>query len=131
MIGRNIPFLAISAALISCCAGSAAQPRTTSGGPPVDVVVTRDQWASGLTVAVGTTFRVPVPAAQSQWTVVYPHEILRLLTPADRLERPDPAGWRFEAAAAGSGDATFTGFVPPDAADRPNPPRFVLHVSVR
>ena len=96
-----------------------------------DLVVTRQDFMTGLTLAVGATFRVPPSADHQRWTVTYPHEIVRALTRADRMEHPDARGWRFETTARGSGELTFTGFVPPDGADRPNPPKFVLHVTVQ
>ena len=86
---------------------------------------------SGLEVPLGTTFRVPRPATNERWTVTYPHNIVRSLTTADRMERPGAEGWRFETIARGAGDLTFTGFVPPARGDQPNPPRFVLHVSIQ
>jgi hypothetical protein len=128
MIGKNIPLGVICAALMSCCGARAVRPAAAA---PADIVVTGEEWMSGLTVAVGATFRVPRPATNEQWTVTYPHNILKSLTAADRMERPYSEGWRFEAIARGSGDLTFTGFVPPDRGEQPNPPRFVLHVSVR
>lgn len=117
MIGKSILFLAL---LLTGSSGS-------------DVVVTRADWGNGLKVRLGATIRVPLPADNAQWTVVYPRDIVRPLNSADRLERPDPkVGWRFETTARGSGEMTFIGFVPPrSGADQPNPPRFVLRVTVR
>jgi len=118
MIGKFVLFLALLAA-------AASAP---------DVVVTRADWENGLKVRLGSSIRVPLPAANAQWTVVYPRELVRPLTEADRLQRPDPQkGWRFETIARGSGEMTFIGFVPPDGsgANRPNPPKFVLKVTVR
>jgi hypothetical protein len=128
MIGKTILLGVICAALMSCCGARAVAPATAA---PADIVVTPEKWISGLTVALGATFRIPKPATNEQWTVTYPHNILRSLTAADRMERPDAEGWRFEAIARGAGDLTFTGFVPPDRGDQPNPPRFVLHVSIQ
>jgi len=118
MIGKSVLFLALLAAAASSS----------------DVVVGRDDWDNGLKVRLGATIRVPLPAGNAQWTVVYPRDIVRPLTEADNLQRPDPKkGWRFETIARGSGEMTFTGFVPLDrsGADQPNPPRFVLKVTVR
>ena len=131
MIGKNVPFVALWAALMSCCVGPPVQSRAVAVGVSLEKVVTREQWMNGLTVAVGDKFRIPKPAANEQWTVTYARDIVRLLSAADRLEHPDPEGWRFEAIARGSGEMTFTGFVPPGRGDQPNPPKFVLQVSVR
>ena len=118
MIGKFVLFLALLAA-------AASAP---------DVVVTRADWENGLKVRLGASIRVPLPAGNAQWTVVYPREIVRPLTEPDRLQRPDPSkGWRFETVARGSGEMTFIGVVPPgrSGADQPNPPKFVLRVTVR
>jgi hypothetical protein len=118
MIGKSVLFFALLMA-------AASQP---------DVVVTRPDWENGLKVRLGATIRVPLPADNAQWAVVYPRDIVRPLTEPDRIERPNPKeGWRFETIARGSGEMTFTGFVPPgrSGADQPNPPRFVLKVTVR
>jgi hypothetical protein len=96
-----------------------------------DVVVTRQDFMTGLTLAVGARFRVPPSANNARWTVTYPRAIVRALTRPDRMEHPDARGWRFETIARGSGELTFIGLVPPDGADRPNPPKFVLQVTVR
>jgi len=126
MFGRKVPFVALG--LVIGCA-----PAITSGDAgrrSADIVVTSADWIDGLTLRVGNTIRVPVPVPHDGWTVVTPRRVLRLLTPPDRVEHPDPDGWRFEAIASGSAAVTFTGFVPPGS-DQPNPPRFVLKVTVQ
>ena len=96
-----------------------------------DIVVTRQDLLSGLMLTANATFRVPRLAEHERWAVTYPRAIVRALTPAAQLERPQADGWRFQAIATGSGEMTFTAFVPPDRADRSNPPRFALRVIIR
>jgi hypothetical protein len=96
-----------------------------------DIVVTRQDLLSGLTLTAGATFRVPRLAEYERWTVTYPREVVRALTPDERLEHPGQQGWRFKAIANGSGALTFTAFVPPDSENRSNPPKFVLQVTIR
>jgi hypothetical protein len=100
-----------------------------------EVIVKRQDWYDGLKVSVGTVIRIPLPAGNEQWTVTYPHGLVKPLTDAEHLDRPDPKrGWRFKAIAPGSGEMTFVGYVPPDRSsgtDAPNPPRFVLQVTIR
>src|SRR4051812_42204679 len=126
MIGRKVSFLALGFVI----GFAPAIPSGEAGRRTADIVVTTSDWIDGLTLRVGNTIRVPVPVPHDRWTVVTPGAVLRLLTPPDRVEHPDPDGWRFEAIASGSAAVTFTGFVPPGS-DQPNPPRFVLKVTVQ
>ena len=116
MIGKSLLFVAVLAVV---------------GPAKPDIVVTRQDLLSGLTLATGATFRVPRLAEREQWAVTYPREIVRALNPDARLGRPGPEGWRFKAIANGSGELTFTAVVPPDSEDRSNPPKFVLQVNIR
>jgi|SRR5689334_17788872 hypothetical protein len=117
MMGKSLLFVAVLA--LAAAAKS-------------DIVVTRQDLLSGLTLGAGGTFRVPRLAEYERWAVTYPRAIVRALNTDALLERPAPEGWRFKAIGNGSGELTFTAFVPPNrGGNQPNPPRFVLQVTVR
>ncbi len=113
------------------CARTAASPPDAAPAAGDDVVVTQEHWSNGLRVSVGDTFRVPRPIDHEEWDVGYAREIVRMLTPADRVRRPGPEGWRFEAVARGSTDVTVVGVVRPGTGGQPNVPKLVLQVVVR
>ena len=127
MFGKRVAFVVLGV-LIGCGRPIAS---VHAGTPADDVVVTTAHWLDGVKLRTGETMRVPAPVRGQRWTVVTPRRVLRLLTPADRVETPDAGGWRFEALAPGSASVTFTGFPARGGDDQPNPPKFVLDVTVQ
>lgn len=129
---RLVLLLAISTILVRPAAARAIDAQV--GGAPLkthDIVVTAKTWRSGLTVTVGATFRVPPPMEMNAWTLVYSDEVLRLLTPSDRVKQPGSDGWRFEARTRGEAEITVNGFAGATPGAQPNAPKFTLKVRVR
>ena len=124
---RRVPL--VFASLMMLCSGPvlAACMPSVAPTPLADVVITREQFGSTVTVKVGQTFTVQMPSESQEWQLDFSTPPLELLTPPNRRQNPGASGWRFVATSTGESEIGLT-LIPKtgDAA----PPRVFVTIRV-
>jgi predicted secreted protein len=82
-----------------------------------DVVVQTMEGTDPVVVRVGQTLGITNPNADSAWQVDVPGEALKMLTPADKVNKPGESGWVWRAMEPGTIELALTARTP-----CPNPP---------
>jgi hypothetical protein len=116
--------LGLIAQLPSTAAAASAAP---AEAVHADVVLTAGQDQQPTTVRVGQVIKV-VEASEADWSVSYRPEVLRALTPLERMRKPGPEGWLFRAIIPGATEITLESSAPPCPPGQPCAPNVMRRV---
>jgi predicted secreted protein len=126
---RRSLFAAYTAAALLCGGGSITSACASAISPTADasdIVLTREQFGTSVSIKVGNTISIPLPADREEWQVDFASPPLELLNPPEKRSRPGISGWRFRAIAPGESDVVLT---PITTGDAP-PPQFIITIHV-
>jgi predicted secreted protein len=97
-----------------------------------DVVVKDMTAGTPVTMKVGQTLGIVGSTEATSWQVDYTGEALKMLTPADKINRPGVAGWVWRAMSPGTVEIALTSRVPcPNPPCESNPARFTMTIEIK
>lgn len=84
--------------------------RATPAGPQpgAELEIGPAQLGQVIAIRIGQVIHLMPPLDLPVWDVSYPSDQFRMLTAADQIHAPGPAGWRLEAIAAGQSQIILT-----------------------
>jgi predicted secreted protein len=97
-----------------------------------DVVVKDMEAGAPVSMKVGQTLGIVGSTAAVSWQVDYTGQALKMLTPADKVNKPGVAGWVWRAMESGTVEIALTSRAPcPNPPCESNPAKYTMTVEIK